>query len=337
MNGRVYDYNLGRFMSVDPVIQSPTNSQSINPYSYIMNNPLAGTDPTGYSSCNPEDSGGCQSEPKPLEIVITGGKNKGESSSSPNAAGGDIGRKGNSDNPNAPIANSSKSSMPSNGNENTQKSQGKIGSAISDIGSPSTITNNRSTAPSSGNNSSKGLFPNIPTLPAPPNAKNHMSEMRSALGYVQKYGMNVLQTIGGSGQALLGASLMSNPITFIPGALILAHGLFNTAQGVGLTESNYAQEGWRYALGEQYGDYAYFGVDIASAGWAALGRKIGQFGLRASGTNTIHHSRNLTNSLGRDRIHFRGDYVRNYRTVSGSALFANDAIVIGNGVMQNAN
>ncbi len=48
MNGRVYDYNLGRFMSVDPVIQSPGNSQSMNPYSYIMNNPLAGTDPTGY-------------------------------------------------------------------------------------------------------------------------------------------------------------------------------------------------------------------------------------------------------------------------------------------------
>ena len=51
MNGRVYDYNVGRFMSVDPVIQSPGNSQSINPYSYIMNNPLAGTDPTGYMGC----------------------------------------------------------------------------------------------------------------------------------------------------------------------------------------------------------------------------------------------------------------------------------------------
>lgn len=50
MNGRVYDYNLGRFMSVDPFIQSPTNSQSINPYSYIMNNPMAGIDPTGYLS-----------------------------------------------------------------------------------------------------------------------------------------------------------------------------------------------------------------------------------------------------------------------------------------------
>ncbi|KOO60056.1 hypothetical protein WH43_00045 [Rheinheimera sp. KL1] len=48
MNGRAYDYNLGRFLSVDPVIQSPGNSQSLNPYSYIMNNPLAGTDPTGY-------------------------------------------------------------------------------------------------------------------------------------------------------------------------------------------------------------------------------------------------------------------------------------------------
>ncbi|PAJ71967.1 hypothetical protein CJF42_23805, partial [Pseudoalteromonas sp. NBT06-2] len=50
MNGRVYDYNLGRFMSVDPLIQAPGNSQSINPYSYIMNNPLAGTDPTGYAA-----------------------------------------------------------------------------------------------------------------------------------------------------------------------------------------------------------------------------------------------------------------------------------------------
>ncbi|EIW89892.1 YD repeat-containing protein [Alishewanella agri BL06] len=50
MNGRVYDYNLGRFYSVDPVIQAPGNSQSLNPYSYIMNNPLAGTDPTGYTA-----------------------------------------------------------------------------------------------------------------------------------------------------------------------------------------------------------------------------------------------------------------------------------------------
>ncbi len=50
MNGRAYDYNLGRFLSVDPFIQEPGNSQSMNPYSYIMNNPLAGTDPSGYKA-----------------------------------------------------------------------------------------------------------------------------------------------------------------------------------------------------------------------------------------------------------------------------------------------
>jgi RHS repeat-associated protein len=50
MNGRGYDYGLGRFLSIDPIVQSPGNSQSWNPYSYIMNNPLSGTDPTGYAS-----------------------------------------------------------------------------------------------------------------------------------------------------------------------------------------------------------------------------------------------------------------------------------------------
>ncbi|NVJ65926.1 MAG: hypothetical protein HWE16_05505, partial [Gammaproteobacteria bacterium] len=51
MNGRAYDYNLGRFLSVDPFIQFVGNSQSLNPYSYILNNPLAATDPSGYLVC----------------------------------------------------------------------------------------------------------------------------------------------------------------------------------------------------------------------------------------------------------------------------------------------
>lgn len=66
MNGRAYDFRLGRFLSVDPIIQFPANSQSLNPYSYILNNPLSGTDPTGYAtSCGDVDvsesgSGTCE-------------------------------------------------------------------------------------------------------------------------------------------------------------------------------------------------------------------------------------------------------------------------------------
>jgi RHS repeat-associated protein len=48
MNGRVYDATLGRFISADPHIQSPLNSQSLNRYSYVMNNPLSYTDPSGF-------------------------------------------------------------------------------------------------------------------------------------------------------------------------------------------------------------------------------------------------------------------------------------------------
>ncbi|WP_162846748.1 RHS repeat domain-containing protein [Marinicella litoralis] len=52
MNGRMYDFNNGRFLSVDPFIQG-TTSQAINPYSYIQNNPLSGIDPSGYVIVNP--------------------------------------------------------------------------------------------------------------------------------------------------------------------------------------------------------------------------------------------------------------------------------------------
>nr|WP_246722905.1 fibronectin type III domain-containing protein [Aliikangiella sp. G2MR2-5] len=65
MNGRVYDYNLGRFLSVDPFIQEPGNSQSMNPYSYIMNNPLAGTDPSGYTACDAGDDSCDKPKEKP--------------------------------------------------------------------------------------------------------------------------------------------------------------------------------------------------------------------------------------------------------------------------------
>ena len=48
MNGRVYDPVIGRFLSADPFVQVPEFSQSLNRYSYVLNNPLALTDPSGY-------------------------------------------------------------------------------------------------------------------------------------------------------------------------------------------------------------------------------------------------------------------------------------------------
>ena len=48
MNGRIYDPTLGRFLQPDPVIQFPDYTQGRNRYSYVLNNPLAYTDPTGY-------------------------------------------------------------------------------------------------------------------------------------------------------------------------------------------------------------------------------------------------------------------------------------------------
>jgi len=48
MNGRVYDPLLGRFLSADPHIQAPLNLQSHNRYSYVLNNPLSYTDPSGF-------------------------------------------------------------------------------------------------------------------------------------------------------------------------------------------------------------------------------------------------------------------------------------------------
>ena len=47
MNGRMYDPKLGRFLSPDPYVQSPTNPQNFNRYSYCLNNPLKYTDPDG--------------------------------------------------------------------------------------------------------------------------------------------------------------------------------------------------------------------------------------------------------------------------------------------------
>ena len=52
MKGRIYDPSQKRFLSPDPVVAGAGNSQSWNPYSYVANNPLNYTDPTGFIYCD---------------------------------------------------------------------------------------------------------------------------------------------------------------------------------------------------------------------------------------------------------------------------------------------
>src|SRR5271154_7626890 len=66
-SARHYSSTLGRFISPDPLSGTPGNPQSWNRYSYVLNNPLQLTDPTGQcaddgeeddgSDCNGDDSG----------------------------------------------------------------------------------------------------------------------------------------------------------------------------------------------------------------------------------------------------------------------------------------
>jgi len=47
--GRYYDPELGRFISPDPFVPQPDDPQSLNRYSYVLNNPVNLIDPSGYS------------------------------------------------------------------------------------------------------------------------------------------------------------------------------------------------------------------------------------------------------------------------------------------------
>ena len=47
-NGRVYDPQVGAFLSPDPFVQAPYHTQSYNRYAYVFNNPMKYVDPSGY-------------------------------------------------------------------------------------------------------------------------------------------------------------------------------------------------------------------------------------------------------------------------------------------------
>ena len=80
MIGRVEDAVIGRFMSADPYVTDPENPQDWNPYSYVYNNPMSYTDPTGFHTNCHEGSG---SDP----TCSGGGGGGGGGASNPPTAG----------------------------------------------------------------------------------------------------------------------------------------------------------------------------------------------------------------------------------------------------------
>jgi RHS repeat-associated protein len=91
MGGRVYDPLQRRFLTPDPIVADPTFGPAYNRYAYVLNNPIAYTDPTGYSAAptHPEAATGAapQFECKPPEcfpLAAPGDQTRG---TRPNAVG----------------------------------------------------------------------------------------------------------------------------------------------------------------------------------------------------------------------------------------------------------
>jgi RHS repeat-associated protein len=54
MRGRLYDPRLGRFITADPYVTEPLSPQGLNRYSYVQNNPVNFTDPSGFEPYSPD-------------------------------------------------------------------------------------------------------------------------------------------------------------------------------------------------------------------------------------------------------------------------------------------
>jgi RHS repeat-associated protein len=56
MRGRIYDPRTMRFLTPDPILQSPLFSQPLNRYAYVLNNPVNFSDPTGFQCAGGADT-----------------------------------------------------------------------------------------------------------------------------------------------------------------------------------------------------------------------------------------------------------------------------------------
>jgi RHS repeat-associated protein len=70
---RYYDAEIGRFISADSIVPDPMNPQAFNRYSYVLNNPVKYTDPTGYYDLKKAAAGALIIVAVELPVVVFGG------------------------------------------------------------------------------------------------------------------------------------------------------------------------------------------------------------------------------------------------------------------------
>jgi len=82
---RFYSSKLGRFLSADTITPDPFNSQDLNRFSYVRNNPLRYTDPTGHMmTVDDGGGGGCYPcTPPPPSGGTTGGRTATRTTTTP--------------------------------------------------------------------------------------------------------------------------------------------------------------------------------------------------------------------------------------------------------------
>jgi hypothetical protein len=70
-DARLYDPVIGRFISPDSIVPAPFNPQSLNRYSYVLNNPLMYTDPSGQtmSVMSDQQMMGVFGPPNPIDFM----------------------------------------------------------------------------------------------------------------------------------------------------------------------------------------------------------------------------------------------------------------------------
>jgi RHS repeat-associated protein len=103
MRGRIYDPKLGRFLSGDPLVPTPSSSQAYNRYTYVLNSPLGLVDPRGFAfqgnrwdyTCQEHDPALCPIDIGVAEEVVVQGRypdlNGGDEAKAPSSMNDDTG------------------------------------------------------------------------------------------------------------------------------------------------------------------------------------------------------------------------------------------------------